>query len=344
MAEVSRPDYTFQWSSGGAIVAPSNTKIQTGWTAEVPPFQWENWSQNRQDNAIVHLLQKGISTWSSTQDYYFSVSGPKSYVQGSDGVIYVALQNSTNQNPTTPGSTFWKVAFPNSGRLLRISVYTLVGGVLKVSVNGAAPVNAAGTFTPIAGAVNAIAEVIGGGGGGGGCNGTGTTQVAAAAGGGAGGYAASWLPISSLSSVTLSVGAGGGSAANSAGASGSTSAIGGLLSATGGGGGTIGVAITTPNGTALSGSGVGGVGSNGNLLVSQGGFGTYGAQAPSPISGAGGASILGSGAPFVSGTSNGQAAVTPGSGGSGSSLLSNVAGGAAGGAGAAGMIKITEYS
>lgn len=116
MAEVIRPDYTFQWSSGGAVVAPSNAKIQTGWTAEVPPFQWENWAQNRQDNAITHLFQKGISTWSATQDYYYTLNGPKSYVQGSDGNIYVSLQNSTNQNPVS-SPTYWKIAFVDSTAL-----------------------------------------------------------------------------------------------------------------------------------------------------------------------------------------------------------------------------------
>lgn len=112
MADISRPDYTYRWSSGGSLVSPSDVKIQTGWTAEVPPFQWENWSQNRQDNAIVHLFQKGISLWASTQDYYFVTNGPRSYVQGSDGNIYVSVQNSTGQDPTTDISdTYWKLAF-----------------------------------------------------------------------------------------------------------------------------------------------------------------------------------------------------------------------------------------
>ena len=112
MAEVSRPDFTYQWSSGGSIVAPSNAKIQTGWTAEVPPFQWENWSQNRQDLAIVHLFQKGISLWSATQDYYYNAGGTRSFVQGSDGFIYESVQNSTNQNPVTDATNlYWKQAF-----------------------------------------------------------------------------------------------------------------------------------------------------------------------------------------------------------------------------------------
>lgn len=117
MTEISKPDFsTGLWASGGLTVAPSNVKIQTGWTAEVPPFQWENYTQNRQDSAIVHLFQKGISVWSSTQDYYFTTSGTRAYVQGSDGKIYVAVQSSTGQNPTTDvTNTYWLLAFASVG-------------------------------------------------------------------------------------------------------------------------------------------------------------------------------------------------------------------------------------
>lgn len=97
MAEQSKPAYNYIWSSGGAIVAPSDAKIQSGWTAEVPPFQWENWSQNRQDQAIVHILQHGISVWDNLTEYQAS----KSYVQGSDGVVYKSLTTNTNINPVT---------------------------------------------------------------------------------------------------------------------------------------------------------------------------------------------------------------------------------------------------
>jgi len=112
VAEVTKPDFSYVWSSGGANVLPSAVKIQTGWVAEVPPFQWENAIQNRQDNAIVHLFQKGISEWDATSNYYFTTSGTRSYVQGSDGLIYVAVQDSVGQNPTTDLSdTYWKVAW-----------------------------------------------------------------------------------------------------------------------------------------------------------------------------------------------------------------------------------------
>lgn len=111
-AEVNKPDFSYVWASGGAIIAPSDVKVQTGWTAEVPPFQWENYLQNRQDNAILHLFQKGISEWDEASNYYFTTSSVRSYVQGSDGLIYVAVADSLGQNPVTDTAhTYWNIAF-----------------------------------------------------------------------------------------------------------------------------------------------------------------------------------------------------------------------------------------
>ncbi|WP_391558332.1 hypothetical protein [Robertmurraya sp.] len=125
--EVSKPDFSFQWASGGAIVAPSDVKIQTGWTAEVPPFQWENFVQNRQDNAILHLFQKGISEWDAASNYYFTTSGVRSYVQGSDGNIYVAVADSLNQNPTTDATqTYWTRAFTSTHPTSTVSLNTKI--------------------------------------------------------------------------------------------------------------------------------------------------------------------------------------------------------------------------
>lgn len=104
--EISKPDFQYVWASGGAIVAPSNVKIQTGWTAEVPPFQWENWSQNRQDQAIAHILQHGIAVWDAVTEY----QAGKSYIQGTNGSVYRAIQTHTGQNPIST-SGYWEIAF-----------------------------------------------------------------------------------------------------------------------------------------------------------------------------------------------------------------------------------------
>lgn len=115
MAEVSKPDYRYVWSSGGANVSPSNTKIQTGWVSEVPPYQWENYLQNRQDNMLVHINQHGIPCWDALTEYF----GTASYVTGSDGQVYRSVQNSgpntTTQDPTTDASdTYWRLAFADA--------------------------------------------------------------------------------------------------------------------------------------------------------------------------------------------------------------------------------------
>lgn len=339
--EISKPDYTFLWSSGGSIVAPSNVKIQTGWTAEVPPFQWENWSQNRQDQAISHILQKGVSVWSSAGEYWFTTNGERSYVQGSDGQIYVALQDSVGQDPTT-ATAFWRLAFPTTGRLVRTSVYRNSGGVLQVSVNGAAYVTASSTFIPLTTTAFVIAEVLGAGGGGGGTTGTGAAQTAAGSGGGGGGYAKSII-TAGFSGVTVTVGAGGTSSAGNAGTSGGTSSFGGLLAASGGSGGTLGSAASNTS-TVPVGQAAGGNGSGGNIFNAIGGIGTYALYAPSSVSGAGGGTVFGGGAPFASGISSGNNGVSPGAGGSGGTLPPSSASGAAGGAGANGLVIIQEFS
>jgi hypothetical protein len=108
-----KPDMTNIWASGGAVVKPSDVKIQTGWTPEVPPHQWENWVQKRQDEYLAHINQRGIPAWDGLTNY--EASG-LSYVQGSDGGIYKSVAASgpagVVQNPTTDVvGTYWVKAF-----------------------------------------------------------------------------------------------------------------------------------------------------------------------------------------------------------------------------------------
>lgn len=95
------------WSSSGDRVAPTDQKINQGWVPEIPPHQWFNFIDNKQDQAIAHINQMGIPQWDAVTEYQAN----KSYVQGpTDGVIYRATQTHTNQNPeVTEG--YWTVAF-----------------------------------------------------------------------------------------------------------------------------------------------------------------------------------------------------------------------------------------
>lgn len=113
MALLTKPNMQQIWASGGDIVEPSDLKKQQGWTVEVPPHQFENWIQNRQDEYLAHINQRGIPAWDATTEY---AAGGLSYVQGSDGVVYKSVAASgpstTTQDPTTDVTDiYWEVAF-----------------------------------------------------------------------------------------------------------------------------------------------------------------------------------------------------------------------------------------
>lgn len=107
MPEITLPDVSLQWSSGGDILKPSDSKIQQGWQVEIPPRQWFNWLDNRQDQAIAHIAQHGIVSWDENIEY----QAGKSYVQGSDGLIYKALTTHKNINPVGAAPGTWESAF-----------------------------------------------------------------------------------------------------------------------------------------------------------------------------------------------------------------------------------------
>lgn len=224
MSEISKPDYQYLWSSGGSVVAPSNVKIQTGWTAEVPPFQWENWSQNRQDQAIAHVLQHGISVWDAATEY----QAGKSYVTGSNGRIYVAIQTNTNQNPVTDTSeVYWTTTLTQ-----KVAVFATPGSsswtIPLVLKNGT---------------TNAYVTVIGAGGGGGM-----SILGNAGSGGGGGGIVEALVNLTGITSVNVTIGTGGTTGTNGGGSS-----FGATASAIGGSGATGG-ASPVPG---VGGSGIG---------------------------------------------------------------------------------------
>lgn len=120
MTLITKPDFTYVWASGGAVVAPNDTKKQLGWIAEAPPFQYDNWLQNRQDQMLAHINQRGIPAWDALTNYE---AGGLSYVQGSDGKVYKSVAasgpSSVAQNPTTDISdTYWMEAFASIGAFL----------------------------------------------------------------------------------------------------------------------------------------------------------------------------------------------------------------------------------
>lgn len=100
-------DMTDIWAVAGDVVAPDAAKIRAGWGVEVVPRQWWNWFENRQDNNIAYMLQKGFPEWDATTEYIIN----KSYVQR-NGIVYRATATSTNSDPIA--LTKWVKAFVDS--------------------------------------------------------------------------------------------------------------------------------------------------------------------------------------------------------------------------------------
>lgn len=101
------------WASAGDILNPGDTKYQTGWGVEIPPRQWENYSQNKQDSFNAHVNQLGVVQWDNETEYQAN----KSYVQGAtNGTVYRCKLTHTNQDPEGDvTNTYWDIAFASSG-------------------------------------------------------------------------------------------------------------------------------------------------------------------------------------------------------------------------------------
>ena len=111
MAAIDKPITLNQvWSEQGENVMPPDTKIREGWKVEIPPREWYNWLDNRQDQAIAHINQHGVAVWDSETEY----QAGKSYAQDpSDGAVYVCLVTNTGMQPST-SAVQWKKAFADS--------------------------------------------------------------------------------------------------------------------------------------------------------------------------------------------------------------------------------------
>lgn len=111
----SKPQFNNVWASGGTKLSPDVSKISVGWVVEIPPYEFDNWIQNRQDALLAHINQVGIPMWDQTVEY----QATKSYVQGTtSGTIYRAVTTNTNINPELDIQNNWVVAFQATGEAL----------------------------------------------------------------------------------------------------------------------------------------------------------------------------------------------------------------------------------
>ncbi len=113
MAFIVKPtNLVATWASTGVKVEPAASKISAGWVVETPPYQFDNWLNNRQDTFNAHVNQAGIPHWDATTEYI----GNKSYCQDSDGIVYKALVTNINVVPSNPlNVTKWVRAFEPFG-------------------------------------------------------------------------------------------------------------------------------------------------------------------------------------------------------------------------------------
>jgi hypothetical protein len=105
------------WADGGTKIDPGAAKVSIGWVVQLPPYEYQNWVDNRQDQAIAHMSQHGIPEWDSVTEY----QGLLSYTQGSNGIIYKCLQTNTNKDPAnTLNGLYWAIAFETYGSVAAV--------------------------------------------------------------------------------------------------------------------------------------------------------------------------------------------------------------------------------
>ena len=125
MVDIIRPNFGTVWAASGEKLSPTEIKLQGGWIQELMPYQYQNFLQNRVDNAITYLLQKGVPEWDAAQEY----TANKSVVTYS-GQLYMAITTNTNVLPSVVAS--WK----------RLTITFGTNGAIPVSFGGTGATNA----------------------------------------------------------------------------------------------------------------------------------------------------------------------------------------------------------
>lgn len=237
----------------------------------------------------------------------------------------------------------------NAGQLLAAITKNTKGRLVSAKL-----ITTNGLYTPTAGTKLVEVDIVGGGGGGGGCAATAAGQYASSSGGGGGAYAKSLYTIDQIgASQAITIGAGGaGGVSSGSGGNGGTTTFGSLMSAPGGVGGGGCLPVSTSSTSISIPGGSPGTATGGNLLNSNGIYGTSGIASPvngsfggpgggSPLFGGGGGAQQAGNGPTV-----GYPATAPGAGGGGISTGTPGAAGVSknGGAGASGAVLIREYA
>lgn len=142
--QISKPDVNQVWASAGEVLKPTDSKIQQGWEAEIPPRQYFNYIDNRQDQFNAHVNQMGIPLWDIVTEYQINTSK----VQGSDGRIYVAKVTHTGHNPTTDyNNDYWKIAWYSADEVYSKSEADGLGSGVSITGPTTVSLNSTNTYT-----------------------------------------------------------------------------------------------------------------------------------------------------------------------------------------------------
>jgi microcystin-dependent protein len=105
MAEITKPARMNEiWASTGTKTAPLIGKVNQGWVAEKPPYEYENWLENKRDNFLAHINQMGFPAWDNATEYQAN----KSYI-GYGTAVWKCIQTHSNQTPAE--NAYWTKAF-----------------------------------------------------------------------------------------------------------------------------------------------------------------------------------------------------------------------------------------
>tara|TARA_R110000823_G_scaffold261418_10_gene382194 strand:- start:1233 stop:2447 length:1215 start_codon:yes stop_codon:yes gene_type:complete len=90
------------WASSGSVVDPGTAKVNSGWAAEIPALETQNFWQNRVDKLLQDIEIHGIMQYSSVTVY-----GIGSWVTASDNEIYKSITSSNSGNDPVSSPVNW---------------------------------------------------------------------------------------------------------------------------------------------------------------------------------------------------------------------------------------------
>lgn len=129
----TRIRYTNIWGSGGAKTDPGGVKIDLGWVAEKPPYQFQNFMNGRSEEMLAYIESTGVVEWNIATPYSVGAT-----VMATSGLLYRCIGANTGQDPATtagsPGyvSGFWK-GMTNPGTEIAEGLLELATGAETIS-------------------------------------------------------------------------------------------------------------------------------------------------------------------------------------------------------------------